>query len=205
MNEEMTEQEGNEIEMQTAEDPKPDKGDGGQETQNNKEPARDAATQELKRIYEDYGYAGCDEPKTMDDFWGIYLRMNMECGEIEQDNMCEAGNDIFKIKANALDAILDMHGIAYDPNSLHDVRKNDKSRWYEAESLFERNVVTRESLRKGDGGAAFKIVKYRRDDPGNRQEKAITSEEAVEWLRMTGVSDDAIFKITGVSARCSGR
>lgn len=168
------------------------------EIQKHEDPAQDVMTKELKSIYKDYRIAECDEPKTLDEYFSLYVDMITVCTDIEKEirrTYTSYGYD--NGIATAMDILLDMHGVAFDPNSLHERRRNDKVRWYAKGSLFERNIVIRESLRKSDDGLAFVIVKHERDRPADKQEQVITKKDAVLWLRMAKASNELIFEITG--------
>ena len=96
-----------------------------------------------------------------------------------------------------MEALLKEHGIKYDPNSIYEIKKDGKKYLYDEESLYERNLVIRESLRKSDDGLAFILVEYERNNPSDKQKHIITKDEVVSWLHMARASDDVIFKITG--------
>jgi len=198
MNEEMTAQEKNEAEIQMIENPDLDDRMNKMDQENQMNKTQDAMTKELEAIYTNYGIAECKRPKTLDDFEHLYIFINMECGDIDINNMNTFRSyNIDRNMANAMDTLLDIHGITYNPNSLHDAKRQAKNRWYADESLFERNVVIRESLRKSDDGLAFILVEYERNNPSDKQKHIITKDEVVSWLHMARASDDVIFKITG--------
>lgn len=96
---------------------------------------------------------------------------------------------------DAMGALLHEHNIKFVPQ-IPFVGKSGNNHW-DDKSLFERNVVIRQSLRKSDDGTTFKMVTYGRDKPGNEQETSITKKEAVEWLRRAEATEAEIFEITG--------
>lgn len=97
---------------------------------------------------------------------------------------------------DAMGALLHEHNIKFVPQ-IPLVSKNGNNHHWDDKSLFERNVVIRQSLRKGDDGSTFKIVTYGRNDLGNEQEQSITKKEAIEWLQSAGATDAEIFEIMG--------
>jgi len=96
---------------------------------------------------------------------------------------------------DAMDALLQKHKIKFVPQ-ISLVSKNGNNCW-DDKSLFERNVVIRQSLRKPGDGSTFKMVTYGRDDLDNERESLLTTKEAVEWLRRAGATEEEIFTITG--------
>jgi len=168
------------------------------EIQKHEDPAQNTTMQKLKSIYKEHRIAEYDEPKTLDEYFSLYVDMNSVCADIEEEiRRMYTSHCYYNGIATSMDILLDIHGITYDPNSLHDSRRNDKTRWYAKESLFERNVIIRESLRKSDDGLAFVIVKHEKDRPSDKQEQVITKKAAVFWLRTAKASNELIFEITG--------
>jgi len=169
----MNEQDNSQIETQKNEDAAPDANTTGQES--------------------DRGERG--NPRTREEYEKAFL-----CLKLMIDAEYRFAHKLSEREAHtideidAMDTLLKEHNIEYEPTILlNGVNNNNR----DAESLFERNVVTRESLRKGEDGSAFKIVKYRRDDPCGDEEMLIAKNEAVEWLRRSGATDAEILGITG--------
>ena len=118
----------------------------------------------------------------------------LECGKYYK---LQSRYDYLLDEIDVMEALLKDHGIKYDPNSIYEIKKDGKKYLHDEESLYERNLVIRESLRKSDNELTLKIIKYRRDIPCDEQEEILTKKEAREWLKSAGANDDEIFEITG--------
>ena len=160
------------------------------ETQKNEDAAPDANTtgQECDR-----GESG--NPRTIEEYEEAFLGL-----KLIRDNEYRFARKLSDRAAHisdeidAMGALLKKHNVEYEPTILLNGMKNNK---WDADSLYERNVVIRQSLRKGEDGSAFKIVKYMRGDLCGEEEMLITTNEAVEWLRRSGATGAEIFEITG--------